>query len=107
MRKLFICIISIASLWAVESSSVVGKTTNEVSVTGLSVEMLSNPVGLGTSHPRFSWKLESSSRDVLQKDYRILVASSMKISTKGLETSGIAESLNQTIIIYSIRRQIS
>jgi alpha-L-rhamnosidase len=95
MRKLFICIISIASLWAVESSSVVGKTTNEVSVTGLSVEMLSNPVGLGTSHPRFSWKLESSSRDVLQKDYRILVASSMKNLDKGIGDiwdSGVVES---------------
>lgn len=103
MHKSFAFIISIALLWAVESFSVAGKTTNVVSVTGLSVEMLSNPVGLGTSHPRFSWKLESSSQDVRQNDYRILVASSIKYLDKGigdLWDSGVVRSDQSLYIPY-------
>lgn len=103
MKKCFVSIISIALLCVVGSLYVAGKTANEVCVTGLSVEMLSNPVGLSTSNPRLSWKLESNLRDVRQTDYRILVASSMNNLDKGIGDiwdSGIVESDQSLYIPY-------
>ncbi|MEI8085590.1 MAG: family 78 glycoside hydrolase catalytic domain [Paludibacter sp.] len=50
-----------------------------ISVTALRTEGLNNPLGIDTEQPRFSWKLEASTeRDVMQKSYQIIVASSEK-----------------------------
>ena len=50
-----------------------------LSVSTLRTEGLTNPLGIDTEHPRFSWKLEATTeRDVLQKAYQILVASSIE-----------------------------
>lgn len=46
----------------------------QTKITNLRCENLSNPLGLETQHPRFSWQLHSTSRNVLQTSYRILVA---------------------------------
>jgi len=43
-------------------------------VVRLRCEHLQNPVGLGETHPRFSWVLESDRRGVLQSRYRLQVA---------------------------------
>lgn len=45
-------------------------------VTDLRTEQLTNPLGLDTPQPRFSWKLLSGQRNVMQTAYRVLVASS-------------------------------
>ncbi len=47
-----------------------------VKVDSLKVEMQENPVGVGTSTPRFSWQITSSVQDIHQKAYRIQVARS-------------------------------
>lgn len=47
-----------------------------VRVTGLKVDHQERPLGVESSAPRLSWRLESSSRNVRQGAYRILVASS-------------------------------
>ena len=53
-----------------------------VQVTGLLTEQMVNPMGLDTAEPRFSWRLESSAKNVKQTAYQILVASSMELLNK-------------------------
>ena len=49
-----------------------------ISVTSLRTEGQSNPLGIDAENPRFSWKLEATNeKDVMQKAYQILVASSL------------------------------
>lgn len=48
----------------------------DVQAENLRVEYAVNPVGIDVARPRFSWTLASSARDVRQKSYRILVATS-------------------------------
>lgn len=48
----------------------------EVNVGGLLTEGLRDPLNVERESPRFSWTITSDSRDVMQKSYRILVASS-------------------------------
>src|ERR1035437_10041377 len=50
-----------------------------ISVTSLRTEGLTNPLGLDMTNPRLSWKAEATSeKDVIQKAYQILVASSIE-----------------------------
>ena len=42
----------------------------------LQVEGLTNPVGINTNEPKFSWKVKTGDRNVYQEAYQILVASS-------------------------------
>lgn len=49
---------------------------SKVSVVNLRTEMQTNPIGVGTATPRLSWQLQSEARDVVQKSYRLLVATS-------------------------------
>lgn len=37
------------------------------------VEYRKNPIGITEKHPRFSWKLDSETKDTVQKTYHILV----------------------------------
>src|SRR5690242_16650035 len=48
----------------------------DINVMNLRCEMLSNPMGIDSKHPRFSWQIQSSERSVMQINYQILVASS-------------------------------
>ena len=45
----------------------------QVIVTNLLTENLSNPMGLGVSHPRFTWQLVSEKRNVIQTAYEVKV----------------------------------
>lgn len=47
-----------------------------VLVGGLKCEMLNDPQGIGTTHPRLSWQIKSNGRNVSQTAYQIIVASS-------------------------------
>jgi len=62
-----------------------------VGLTSLTCEYLSAPLGIGTSQPRFSWKIFSEERGVSQKSYRIIVSESldsMHRATGGCWNSG-------------------
>jgi alpha-L-rhamnosidase len=50
---------------------------SDISITLLQVENKSNPSGIVNQHPAFSWQLNSSSRNVLQTAYRILVSDNL------------------------------
>lgn len=54
-----------------------------VSVDGLRVENLTNPLGIDALSPRFSWRIVSDERDVMQQSYHILVASSPEKLAEG------------------------
>lgn len=45
----------------------------QTSIQSISIENLSNPQGIGVSHPRFSWKLSSNQRNIKQTAYSIQV----------------------------------
>ena len=75
----------------------------QVSVLNLRVENLTNPLGIGTPEPRFSWQLTSEAQGVVQKSYRILVASSEEMLSRGkgdLWDSGDVASRQQLWIPY-------
>ena len=45
----------------------------------ITCEGFTNPLGIDTQSPSFSWKLEGDKGELWQKSYRILVASSPKL----------------------------
>ncbi|HEY1022642.1 MAG TPA: alpha-L-rhamnosidase, partial [Flavisolibacter sp.] len=55
----------------------------QVKVVNCQTENLSNPVGLDTRQPRFTWQLQSEQRNVLQSAYEIRVAKNEADLTKG------------------------
>jgi len=55
----------------------------QLKVQHLTIENLSNPVGLDVIKPRFSWQLWSEKRNVLQSAYEIRVSDSEKEISKG------------------------
>lgn len=56
---------------------------NRMSLTDLRTEYMTNPLGMGTEKPRFSWKMESTGDAAVQTAYRITVASSEDDLKKG------------------------
>ncbi|MNK60222.1 Bacterial alpha-L-rhamnosidase [compost metagenome] len=51
------------------------KLVAQVSLQNLKCEMLVNPLGIDVTQPRLSWEILSSKRNVTQKAYQVLVAS--------------------------------
>lgn len=51
------------------------KLVAQVSLQNLKCEMLVNPLGIDVTQPRLSWEIISSKRNVTQKAYQVLVAS--------------------------------
>lgn len=77
-----------------------------VAVTGLLTEGMESPLGLGTPLPRFSWRIESGEKGVLQTAYQIEVASTEERLGRGeadLWRSGRVESARQLWIAYGGR----
>ncbi len=77
--------------------------TGSVKFTDLMTEMQENPEGISTLKPRFSWKLASDQRDVMQTAYQIEVASSEKGLKNGsdlLWNSGRIESDQSLLVEY-------
>ena len=51
---------------------------SQVSIQSISVENQQNPIGIGVSHPRFSWKMSSINRNESQSAYAIQVLEGKK-----------------------------
>jgi alpha-L-rhamnosidase len=69
-----------------------------VSVTGLETESAELPLGLDVARPRLSWRLQSGARDVDQRSYQVLVATSEERLSSGrvdVWDSGRVASVNQ------------
>ena len=54
------------------------KIVAQISLQNLKCEMLSNPLGIDVVQPRLSWEIVAQKRNVDQKAYQILVASSIE-----------------------------
>jgi alpha-L-rhamnosidase len=66
--------------------------------------MLTNPVGIGTAIPRFSWQLQSEERGVMQTNYQMMVASSLEKLSKNegdLWNSGKVHSDKSILLSYA------
>ena len=93
---------SLLMLFAAGCTTKVG--TGNLQLTGLQTEMRENPEGIGTTTPRFSWKITSNKQDVKQLAYNIEVAASEKDLKAGanlLWNSGRVESDNSILVNYS------
>jgi alpha-L-rhamnosidase len=76
---------------------------NKVEVFDLKTENLTNPLGLESKQPRFSWKLQSRERGVIQEAYQIIVASTEAQLNKNigdLWDSGKTDSRETILIPY-------
>ncbi len=74
-----------------------------IEVVDLKIEYKSNPVGIDTKQPRFSWALQSEERGEKQTAYQILVAGSkeqLEEDTGDLWDSGKIDSEQSTHISY-------
>ena len=78
-------------------------TANPVQLSSLRCEMMTNPQGIGITHPRLSWVITSSERGTVQTAYRIMVASSVqKLATGGdLWDSGKINSAQSVFVPYA------
>jgi len=70
---------------------------SQVSVTGLVCENLTNPIGLGTKQPRFSWQVVSEKRNTMQTAYEIKVSDGKAT----VWNSGKVSSDQSTDIVYA------
>lgn len=65
---------TLAAVPRASAAPVLAPVTGGPTVTDLTVEHLVEPVGVGTSAPRFSWKAVSAERDQVQQAYEIEVS---------------------------------
>lgn len=73
MRYLTLCVVITFPLAACAD-----KENPKLEITNLRCELIDNPQGIDIVAPRLSWELKSGENSVLQKQYRILVASSLE-----------------------------
>ncbi len=81
-----------------------GAGTEAEMFAGLTTEMQENPEGVSALTPRFSWKLTSSEKDVMQTAYQIEVASSekeLKNNSGLLWNSGRIDSDQSVLVKYA------
>ena len=79
-------------------------TAANVEISRTTAENRVNPIGLGTTVPRFSWQTTSKKTGVVQTSYRIMVASTLEKLNKGeadLWDSGEQKSDEQLWIPYA------
>jgi len=65
------------------SCSNVNSIVSEVTISDLKCEYLNNPLGVDVEKPRFSWKILSNQRNIIQSAYQILVSESIDELKKG------------------------
>lgn len=71
-----------------------------IRITDLRTEYHANPIGLETKHPRLSWKLEDSQRNIRQESYEIRCATTLKGLEDGIDLTWNSKALtNQSVHI--------
>jgi alpha-L-rhamnosidase len=76
MRRLSPTFVRGLILLSALTTGVAGLAGAQPSLTRLRTEYKENPLGIDTRLPRFSWEIESASRDVVQSAYEIRLAAS-------------------------------
>ena len=80
------------------------RPANDIQIAELQVEMRSNPEGIGTTSPRFSWQLQTRLPHVMQTAYQIEVAASpddLKTGNNLLWDSGMIDSDQSLFVSYA------
>jgi len=75
----------------------------QVTVKNLRCELLTNPLGIDATQPRFSWQLESDQRNVIQQSYQVIVSSTeqkLKANEGDIWNSGIVNENKSLLIDY-------
>src|SRR5690349_6108393 len=80
-RRQFLIVSGVAGTAAAVGSRVHAEA-GDVLIRDLRVDNIDQPLGLDNASPCFSWRLESSQRNVKQAAYQILVASSPSLLTR-------------------------
>ena len=78
--------------------------TPNISITNPNVEQQFHPQALATNQPRFSWNYETTENEVIQQNYRIIVATTAENTQNGigdLWDSGIVPSNQMLYIPYA------
>src|SRR3954464_356186 len=76
---------------------IAASATAQVKLQNVLIENRSNPVGLDTKQPRFSWQLVSDKKNVMQSAYEIKVSDESK---KQVWTSGKVNSDQSVFVPY-------
>jgi alpha-L-rhamnosidase len=100
---------AVAGVTAIPSISLRAKSPR-VRATGLKVDYFDRPLGLENPTPQLSWRIESAERNVRQRGYRVLVASSqegLQAGNADLWDSGRVESRRTFGIRYEGKRLTS
>ncbi len=79
MRKLFKFIVLVLLIFSCSKTENQEQLAEGISIYDLTAEGLSNPIGIDTSIPKFSWKIAANENNVNQSAYQILVASSPEL----------------------------
>ena len=74
--------------------------TNDLTVTALTCEYRTNPLGLDVAQPRFSWELRSARPGTMQKAYRLLVAGPDADFANPVWDSGVVTSDRSVLVPY-------
>ena len=75
-----------------------------INITNPNVEQQVHPQALATTQPRFSWNYETTENEVVQQNYRIIVATTIENAQKGigdLWDSGVIHSNQMLYIPYA------
>lgn len=94
MRQFIICLVLLmpASLLSAQN----------LTVGSLTCEHKNNPIGIGVTQPRFSWKLNSPSRNILQSAYSLEVAADERFSRSNIVwQTGTVKSGQSVLVVYS------
>ncbi|MEI9955938.1 MAG: family 78 glycoside hydrolase catalytic domain [Ferruginibacter sp.] len=76
----------------------------QVTIKNLRCEMLTNPLGIDATQPRFSWQLQSNQRNVTQTSYQIIISSSeqkLKADNGDVWNSGTINDNKSLLINYN------
>jgi alpha-L-rhamnosidase len=96
MKKVLVILLSAVFLYSCNKQ--------EFTLYDLRCEHLTNPLGIDTDFPRFSWKIKSSVNGDRQTAYRILASSSIRLLHEGkadLWDSGKTGSAESVLVPYS------
>jgi alpha-L-rhamnosidase len=73
-----------------------------LAVKGLTTEHKKNPIGIDCLGPRFSWKIESADRNVLQTAYSLQVSTDSKFSLSGIVWETGRVETDQSVLVPCI-----
>ncbi|MDX1638367.1 MAG: glycoside hydrolase family 78 protein, partial [Balneolaceae bacterium] len=77
-------VMTLLSVLMVLFTGMIRAQPGDLTVTGLKVEYMSNPVGIDEHRPRLSWKLQTRQRNTRQTAYRLQVSETGKFSADGI-----------------------